>query len=508
MGLVNTLINWLYQVFQVLIAQIFAPNPRQPQSRVGGPRIAIIGAGITGVSSAAHCVGHGIDVTVFEAKSREHLGGIWSQVNNTSSLQIHSAMYRFHPSVRFRRGYPDRQGILREVEHLWKRYGLQDRTRFNVPVESVWRDKESGKWYVQDPSYGEFDGILAATGTCGDPKMPHVPGQEKFHGPIIHSARLTGHDVKGKHVLVIGAGASAIEAIEFAVPQQPAKIAILARENKWIIPRNPLVDGMLAMNIFGQETSLGWVPEWLLKKFFYRDLTDLAPAKAGLYTQTPMCNDAILNQIREGRVNWYRGDIKEFQEDGILFNHRQKGVPKGGPGREELIKGDFCIMATGFHRPSLGFLPDECFNPTYTPPNWFLQSFPPGHSDVCASNCTYINGLGTVGNIHIGLYTRMLIMFLVDPTTRPSPAWMRAWVDWTRSWKERAPGGALEFFTYSELISWMVLALACNPYRWKWVLFVLAGWGNALPPTTSTQKGRSAQNSSASNGHMNERHTS
>lgn len=78
MGLVNTLINWLYQVFQVLIVQIFAPNPRQPQSSVGGPRIAIIGAGITGVSSAAHCVGHGFDVTVFEAKSREHLGGIWS----------------------------------------------------------------------------------------------------------------------------------------------------------------------------------------------------------------------------------------------------------------------------------------------------------------------------------------------------------------------------------------------------------------------------------------------
>jgi hypothetical protein len=209
---------------------------------------------------------------------------------------------------------------------------------------------------------------------------------------------------------------------------------------------------LLALNIFGEETSLGWVPEWLLKKFFYRDLHDLAPAKAGLYTETPMVNDDILEQVRSGRIEWLRGDIKEFKEGGILFNHRQRGIPKGGPGREELIKGDFCVMATGFHRPSLAFLPQQCFKPPYSPPNWFLQTFPPGHSDICANNCTYVNAIGTVGNIHIGLYTRMLLMFIVDPSARPSPAWMRAWVDLTRSLKEKSPGGALEFFTYSELV--------------------------------------------------------
>lgn len=42
------------------------------------PRIAIIGAGVTGVTAAAHCVGHGVDVQIFEAASREGLGGVWS----------------------------------------------------------------------------------------------------------------------------------------------------------------------------------------------------------------------------------------------------------------------------------------------------------------------------------------------------------------------------------------------------------------------------------------------
>lgn len=194
-----------------------------------------------------------------------------------------------------------------------------------------------------------------------------------------------------------------------------------------------------------------------------------------------MVNDDILEQVRSGQVDWLRGDIKEFKEEGILFNHREKGIPKGGPGHEELIKGDVCVMATGFHRPSLAFLPQQCFNPPYSPPNWFLQTFPPGHSDICANNCTYVNAIGTVGNIHIGLYTRLLLMFIVDPSAKPSPAWMRAWVDWTRSLKEKAPGGALEFFTYSELVWWIVFNLVSSPFRWKWILFVLGGWGDPLP---------------------------
>lgn len=260
------------------------------------------------------------------------------------------------------------------------------------------------------------------------------------------------------------------------------------KSTKWIIPRNPIIDGLLALNPFGEETSFSWIPESILRIFFYRDLEDLTPAKAGLYTQTPMVNDDVLRQVRAGRVSWLRGDIKEFQEKGVLFNHREKGVPKGSAGREELIRGDICVMATGFHRPSLAFLPDDCFKTPYSPPNWFLQTFPVGHPDICATNSTYVNAIGTVGNIHIGLYTRLLLMFIADPSTKPSATWMRMWVDWTRMWKWRAPGGALEFFTYSELILWVVLSLIVNPWRWQWIPFVLFGWGRIRSVETRHNK--------------------
>jgi len=205
-------------------------------------------------------------------------------------------MYRFHPSVRWNRGYPDRKQIVSQITQLWKRYGLDERTKFNTRVNSVTQDRQ-GRWIINDPSNGRFDGVMAAVGTCGEPKMPHIPGQEKFKGDIFHSSRLDGKTAKGKKVLIIGGGASAVEALEFVVHTDVAETNVLARSDKWIIPRNPLVDILLALNIFGEETIFSWIPESLLRLFFYRDLKDLAPTEKGIFTDTPMVSSQ--NKIKQ-----------------------------------------------------------------------------------------------------------------------------------------------------------------------------------------------------------------
>lgn len=72
----------LYILIQKVLNFVFVPSPPPPTSngqRRGHPRIAVVGTGLTGVSSAAHCIGHGVDVKLFEARSQdEGLGGIWS----------------------------------------------------------------------------------------------------------------------------------------------------------------------------------------------------------------------------------------------------------------------------------------------------------------------------------------------------------------------------------------------------------------------------------------------
>ncbi|KAK4959160.1 hypothetical protein LTR10_003959 [Elasticomyces elasticus] len=481
--LINSPFEFLYRFLQQILGYIFSPNPPPPNANLSRPKIAVIGAGITGVSSAAHCVGHGFEVTIFEAGSRKALGGIWAKVNNTSGLQIHSIMYRFFPSVSWSGGYPNRQSIVEAVEKLWRQYRLDERTKFDTKVEKVYKDRQ-GRWIINDESNGRFDGILACVGTCGDPKWPHMPGQEKFEGQIHHSSQLDGKDAHGKKVLVIGGGASAVEALEFTVHENAAQTSVLSRSEKWIIPRNPFIDVLLALNIFGAETPLSFIPENILRLFFYRDLKDLAPPKdsgKGLFTETPMVNNDVLEQIRSGNAKWLRGDIVRFEPTGIVFKHRAQGVPKNGPGREELLPADMVILATGYTRPSLAFLPEDCFEEYYSPPNWYLQVFPTKHPEICAINATYVNAIGAVGNWHIGIYTRFLLMFLVDPLARPSESRMKTWIDFTRWIKQLAPGGALDFFTYAELIYWFVFVIVVNPFRWKWMPFVLSGVGAALP---------------------------
>lgn len=73
--------NWLYWVLQLVLSYVFAPAPPPPDASNldTQKRVAVIGAGLTGVSSAAHCVGHGFDVQIFESRSQDKgLGGIWS----------------------------------------------------------------------------------------------------------------------------------------------------------------------------------------------------------------------------------------------------------------------------------------------------------------------------------------------------------------------------------------------------------------------------------------------
>jgi len=285
-------------------------------------------------------------------------------------------MYRFHPSVRWGGGYPKQNQIVNQIRKLWLRYGLDEKTKFSTRVEAVYRDQQ-GRWIVNDSSNGRFDGVIVAIGTCGVPKMPHLPGQENFNGQIFHSSNLDGKDAKGKRILIVGGGASAVEALEWAVDTGAAEVKVLTRSDKWIIPRNAFVDAMLAFNIFGQETILSWIPENILRIFFYRDLKDIAPADQGLFTETPMVNSEILHQIRAGQAAWLRGDIDEARENGIYFNHRAQGVPKGGIGHHKLVEGDTIVMATGYKRPSLDFLPDQVFQEPYGPPRWYLQTFPP-----------------------------------------------------------------------------------------------------------------------------------
>lgn len=101
-------------------------------------------------------------------------------------------MYRFHPSVQWQSGYPDKQQIVGQVRQLWQRYGLDAKTKFNFRVDKAYQD-DRARWIINSPANGRYEGLIAAVGTCGDVKMPSLPGMDRFKGEMCHSSELTGY---------------------------------------------------------------------------------------------------------------------------------------------------------------------------------------------------------------------------------------------------------------------------------------------------------------------------
>lgn len=65
-----------------------------------------------------------------------------------------------------------------------------------------------------------------------------LEGTEQFTGKIVHSSQLDEVNLEGKRVVIVGSGASGVEAAELAVNKNAeGKVVMLARDDKWIIPR-------------------------------------------------------------------------------------------------------------------------------------------------------------------------------------------------------------------------------------------------------------------------------
>ncbi|CAA7269404.1 unnamed protein product [Cyclocybe aegerita] len=546
--------DMLYILTQTIIILIFKPQLPKAQQTLSKPRgrIAVIGAGITGVSSAAHAIGHGFEVVIFEAAPKSKLGGIWAQVNRTSGLQLNSLLYRFHPGVLWSRAFPLRDEILGEVKRIWKEYHLDIRTRFETKVTSVKRvpcpedesewadDPNRSRWIINDGQEGVFDAVIVTIGTCGDPnwiKLPGMPdniGQEtpKTHGAdsppsqdtcsasdqkeqgpsderenseeeftktILHSSQLDSPEFKlkgGERVVVIGSGASGVEAVETVLEKEKdgVEVYMIARDDKWIIPRNIMIDTFISGQPFGRQMPLSFLWEEFLRRWQYWGVEELVPKDRGIYEGTPVVNDVFLSQVRSGRCHYVRGQPVRLTKDGVVVTGR-KSKPKnrhakearksknGGSvedipeGEEKLYEADIIVFATGYKKPSIDFLPQDLFPEGYQRPDLYLQNFSTEDWSILTTNSAYMNAIGTVGHFHIGIYTRILLTLLMDPTARPSPKDMKLWVDVLRFIKRGATGGALGFFTYMELTIWLLGFHILRPDRLRWLFFIMNGWG-------------------------------
>lgn len=205
-------------------------------------RLAILGAGFGGLGMAIRLLETGRhDFTIFEKAGG--FGGTWR--DNTypgcaCDIASHLYSFSFEQDPGWSRTYAPQPEILRYLERTAAKHRLDERVRFNTEIVRLDWDDARRRWTLTAADGGTFsaDVVVAGVGGLHVPRVPAIPGLERFSGAAFHSARWR-HDVDlaGKRVAVIGTGASAIQIIP-AIAPAVAKLLVFQRTPPWVLPRH------------------------------------------------------------------------------------------------------------------------------------------------------------------------------------------------------------------------------------------------------------------------------
>ena len=233
------------------------------------PKACIIGAGCSGFTTAKRLKDLSIPFDCFEMS--DNVGGNWYFKNPNGrsacyeSLHIDTSKWRLafedYPVPADWPDFPHHRQLLQYFNDYVDHFGLRPLIHFNTAVERAERTTD-GLWSVT-LSTGEtrlYDVLLVCNGHHWDPRIPDYPGE--FDGPAFHAHAYSDPfdpvDMRGKNVVVVGMGNSAMDiASELAQRPIAKTLWVSARRGVWVLPK--YMDGKVA----DKASMPHWMPRGL-----------------------------------------------------------------------------------------------------------------------------------------------------------------------------------------------------------------------------------------------------
>lgn len=276
----------------------------------------IIGAGPVGLGIAQALKEAGILYDQVEAN--DNLGGNWYHGVYESAHIISSRRVTQYANFPMPADYPDfpsRQQMLDYLHTFADHFNLSEAIRFNTRVQYV-RPVEHNLWEVWF-EHGEvclYKGVLCCNGHHWSKEYPQIPGT--FSGEILHSKDYkTADQLRGKRVLVIGAGNSAVD-IASEAARVASYTALSMRNGVWFLPKTvfgtPLTDFVqLWMPIWFQRSLLRALLRIVVGR--YQDY-GLPKPDHKIFEKHPTISTEVLHYLKHGRIQ-PRPGIRRY--DGI-----------------------------------------------------------------------------------------------------------------------------------------------------------------------------------------------
>jgi len=298
-------------------------------------RIAVIGAGPSGITALKNLLDQGLDAVTFDRN--EEVGGNWIYSENESHSSVFEtthiissktlSQYEDFPFDEFdpeTADYPSHEVLRNYFQAYARKFNLYPFIRFGTMVkECKWIDDLN--WQITTEKDGietteQFTHLVVANGHHWKPRYPEYPGE--FTGEFLHSHHFKkAAPFAGKRVLVIGGGNSACD-VAVETSRVSAYTAISWRRGYRIVPK--FFFGKPSDKVAEQTKWLpvkvrGFFNQLLLKVMLGDNKAyGLRPITEPFGATHPTINDELLHKIRHGKVK-PRLDIKRFEGKKVIF---------------------------------------------------------------------------------------------------------------------------------------------------------------------------------------------
>ncbi len=367
------------------------------------PRIAVIGAGFSGIASIIKLRQAGYkDITCFEREDK--LGGTWR--DNTypglsCDVPSHWYSYSFELNPKWTHRFSYGHEIWEYQNQVADKYHVKDSIQFNNPIIDL--TYKAPQWEVRSEKNGVemFDFVIAATGVLVNPSYPDIPGLDSFEGKKWHSARWDHSvELKGARIGIIGTGSTSAQIVG-AIAKDVGHLHVFQRTPHWISPmpqtrysktwqtilkfvpglqrfiRSKMRSGM--ESTFGEATMGNVEMQQRVEKACLEHLEQQVPDPELRAKLTPdyraTCKRLILCSeyypaLMQDNVDLVTEDIEQIEPKGIRT--------KDG----ELHEFDVLVLATGFRFNDF-ILPTEVYGEDGVSLRDFWNELPRAHRGIC-----------------------------------------------------------------------------------------------------------------------------
>jgi monooxygenase len=205
--------------------------------------VLIVGAGISGISMAAHLKMLCPRLSFAMVERREAIGGTWDLFRYPgvrSDSDMHSLGFRFEPWIHDQ-AIADGASIREYLERVVDERGIAPNIRFGSRVLAAdWRSDEA-LWRVaiadaqgRHERAARFLYLASGYYDYDEPHDAALPGIGRFEGELVHPQFWPeAFDYAGKRVVVIGSGATAVTIVP-AMAERAAHVTMLQRTPTWM----------------------------------------------------------------------------------------------------------------------------------------------------------------------------------------------------------------------------------------------------------------------------------